>query len=398
MNLVCVSGMADASASGGAGQVPTQRGERERSPTRTPTTQEQQQPAQGPQRFRMNSPEGGQGLPGGATAPYASIPPPPPKAASGCGSMPGSPTGQQEVFSTAQMTQIAQIVSLSLNQAMGEFNMRLNGLQQQVVHQQNVFAQAQVQQAASQPAQVPVAKTSPSISSGLSSFGDRPPTSPQPNFPRNTVEQPPGLQQSPQRLISEVRQGQGTAQNTQGEASSQDDRDVFTKSEKWLPPLPKCEHGTWKTREQEILGFAGYVQSLRSWVALASDTFGWELESALSWPHELHMTNLKPAQQLRSARLLAILTQAFAEYPRAHMILQAYSEGIGMDGSFQAVRGTSGFEALRLLAKEFSLRSRAEAAFFRSEFMSKTFKAQSGPTQISDLSDKWTLVCPSIGS
>ena len=38
-----------------------------------------------------------------------------------------------------------------------------------------------------------------------------------------------------------------------------------------------------------------------------------------------------------------------------------------------------------MLAKEFSLRSRAEAAFFRSEFMSKTFKAQSGPTQISDL-------------
>ena len=52
MNLVCVSGMADASASGGAGHVPTQRGERERSPTRTPTTQKQQQPAQGPQRFQ----------------------------------------------------------------------------------------------------------------------------------------------------------------------------------------------------------------------------------------------------------------------------------------------------------------------------------------------------------
>ena len=67
------------------------------------------------------------------------------------------------------------------------------------------------------------------------------------------------------------------------------------------------------------MGFA-YVQSLKSWVALASDAFEWELESALGWPQELHMTNLKPAQQLRSARLLAILTQAFAEYPRAHMI------------------------------------------------------------------------------
>ena len=138
------------------------------------------------------------------------------------------------------------------------FNMRLNGLQQQVVHQQNVFAQA--------PAQVPVSKAPPSISSGLSSFGDRPPTSPQPNFPRNTVEQPPGLQQSPQRLISEVQQGQGTAQSTQGETSSRDDRDVFTRSEKWLPPLPKCEHGSWKTRQEEILGFASYVQSLKSWV------------------------------------------------------------------------------------------------------------------------------------
>ena len=115
----------------------------------TDTAWREKQSAQGPQRFRMNSPEGGQGLPGGATAPYAHAPPPPPKAASG--SMAGSPTGQQEVFSTAQMTQIAQIVALSLNQAMGEFNMRLNGLQQQVVHQQNVFAQAQVQQAASQP-------------------------------------------------------------------------------------------------------------------------------------------------------------------------------------------------------------------------------------------------------
>ena len=58
---------------------------------------------------------------------HAHAPPPPPKAASG--SMPGSPTGQQEVFSTAQMIQIAQIVSLNLNQAMGKFNMRLNGLQ-----------------------------------------------------------------------------------------------------------------------------------------------------------------------------------------------------------------------------------------------------------------------------
>ena len=74
----------------------------------------------------MDSPKQAQRLPGRATAPYAHAPPPPPKTAGGAPSMPGSPTSPaQEVFSTAQMTQIAQIVSLSLNQAFGDFNMRL---------------------------------------------------------------------------------------------------------------------------------------------------------------------------------------------------------------------------------------------------------------------------------
>jgi len=34
-------------------------------------------------------------------------------------------------------------------------------------------------------------------------------------------------------------------------------------------------------------------------------------------------------------------------------MLQAYVEGVGVDGAFLASRGTSGFEGLRLLAREF---------------------------------------------
>ena len=49
-------------------------------------------------------------------------------------------------------------------------------------------------------------------------------------------------------------------------------------------------------------------------------------------------------------------------------MLQAYIEGVGVDGAFLATRGTSGFEGLRLLAREFSLRSRAEASFFGLSF------------------------------
>jgi hypothetical protein len=49
-------------------------------------------------------------------------------------------------------------------------------------------------------------------------------------------------------------------------------------------------------------------------------------------------------------------------------MLQAYVEGVGVDGAFLASRDTGGFEGLRLLAREFSLRSRAEASFFRTVF------------------------------
>ena len=67
-------------------------------------------------------------------------------------------------------------------------------------------------------------------------------------------------------------------------------------------------------------------------------------------------------------------------FPEGNAMLQAYVEGVGVDGAFLASRGTSGFEGLRLLAREFSLRSRAEASFFRTDFLAKTYKASSGVT------------------
>ena len=37
--------------------------------------------------------------------------------------------------------------------------------------------------------------------------------------------------------------------------------DVFAKSEKWLTPAP-TPVGTWKSREEEVLGWAGYLDEL----------------------------------------------------------------------------------------------------------------------------------------
>ena len=82
--------------------------------------------------------------------------------------------------------------------------------------------------------------------------------------------------------------------------------------------------------------------------------------------------------------MLAMLQQVFVSYPRAHSLIQTYVEGVGIDGTYSNVRGTSGYEALRILAKEFSLRSRAEASFFRADFVKKSYKGDTQATYISD--------------
>ena len=80
-----------------------------------------------------------------------------------------------------------------------------------------------------------------------------------------------------------------------------------------------------------------------------------------------------------------MLNRSFGCAKKNSMLIQAYVEGIGVDGIFVAHRGTSGFEALRLLGKEFSLRTRAEASFFRAEVLKRTYKAENTATQISDV-------------
>ena len=149
--------------------------------------------------------------------------------------------------------------------------------------------------------------------------------------------------------------------------------------------IPLSDFSKWmKSCQKEILCFSEYMSQFRSWIALASDVFAFEIESAIRHPDELHMGGLKPAQQTGSSRLLAMLQQIFTPYLRGYMLIQAYVEGL-VDGIFVVHRGTSGFEALRRLGKEFSLRTRAEASFFRAEVMKRTYKAENSSTQISDV-------------
>ena len=296
----------------------------------------------------------------------------------------GAPPGYADFVTSAVRSAMEPFLQ-NMAQVVGEQTAQITAINQRVeqlssvVSQMNLNYSSNVPVAGSNAANVgspsPPRNQQSSSGSGLggvSGFGERPPVSPVRNFgvAGVTAEGVP------------YHEGPGVAASRAEER----EKDIFTKSEKWLPAMPLPDFSKWsKSRQEEILCFSEYMSQFRSWIALASDVFAFEIESAIRHPDELHMGGLKPAQQLRSSRLLAMLQQIFTPYPRAYMLIQAYVEGIGVDGIFVAHRGTSGCEALRLLGKEFSLRTRAEASFFRAEVMKRTYKAENSSTQISDV-------------
>ena len=59
------------------------------------------------------------------------------------------------------------------------------------------------------------------------------------------------------------------------------ERDVFARSDKWLPSLPTIDFSSWKDRISEALGFLTWMEKLTSWVGLGSEVFPNELMHAV---------------------------------------------------------------------------------------------------------------------
>ena len=361
---------------------------------RSPTTA-----AGPPERHRIASasPTPARRQQGGATAPFPGTGRGPP--ARGKGSSPG------EIgvgFTTAQLEQLGAAIQSAVVPLSDTLTREVTALRARVDY---LNARVDTEVAS----RTPVIRAAPqSVSSeGLSGvsitgFGERP------EFPRSSFPSSPPMSRSPGLSAAAGvsvpppppapihRVATGTAPEVPSTStptpaaeraeSKSDEKDIFSRADKWLPAMPTPDFKKWSVnRQEEILCFSEYVLQLRSWVALGSDVFALEIEQALRWPTELHTASLSKGAQVRSARLLAILQQVFASYPRADMLLRAYIEGVGADGVYQIHRGTSGFEALRILGKEFSLRSRAEASFFRAEVLKKSFRGESNATAVSDI-------------
>ena len=173
--------------------------------------------------------------------------------------------------------------------------------------------------------------------------------------------------------------------------SNQQTLDVFAKSEKWLTPAP-TPVGTWKTREEEVLGWAGYLDDLSSWAAGGSLEFSVEIQHSSRWPGPIRWSALSGAQQARSRRLMSILKAAFHDNPRCVALVNAFSEGVALHGvgsmdrmAVAVNQQANGFELLRQLTLEFSLRSRSEALSLRTQIAGRSFVLAATQTSPSSL-------------
>ena len=159
--------------------------------------------------------------------------------------------------------------------------------------------------------------------------------------------------------------------------------DVFSKSEKWLgtPPVPSAAN--WVNRESEIIGWSQYISDLSAWAAQASIEFSLEIQQAARWPSPIGWETLSAAKKARSMRLHAILKAAFQEHARTMNLITAYSEGVSlvaMGSNLSPAQMSNGFELLRQLTCEYSLRTRSEALSLRTAFATKVFQLKSHET------------------
>ena len=134
---------------------------------------------------------------------------------------------------------------------------------------------------------------------------------------------------------------------------------LAVKDPKWLPALPELQLG--RLRGEEIEAFAVFLEKLTNWLALTHSSYPKEIKIALNETTEITQELLPFEQEERSTRLYHLLTQCCSKQPKCMDLLRTVS--------LKQNHGTPGYEAVRILYQEYSLKSRNEAICSRDEFL-----------------------------
>ena len=138
-----------------------------------------------------------------------------------------------------------------------------------------------------------------------------------------------------------------------------------------------------------MLGWQKYLGELIAWAMQASLELGNEIEHASKWPGPLTWSEMTLHQRARSMRLFAIVKSTFASHARTSALINAFSEGISLASSNvdmnPGVQISNGFELIRQLTLEYSIRTRSEALTFRTALANRTFALSASETSPSSI-------------
>ena len=165
-------------------------------------------------------------------------------------------------------------------------------------------------------------------------------------------------------------------------------QDVFSKSEKWIgsPPIPSFKN--WVSRETEVIGWAQFVADLSGCAAQASIEFSLEIQQSCRWHEEISWDSMTSARRARAMRFQAILKSVFGEHPRTSNLINALTDGVSLvnaGAGLSLSQSGNGFEPLRQLTCEYSLRTRAEALALRAAFSMRSFQLSAQETSPSSV-------------
>ena len=127
--------------------------------------------------------------------------------------------------------------------------------------------------------------------------------------------------------------------------------------------LPVCAWREWSTRYKELVGFRQWLDAFSHWLNLIDTRFPGEMREAMKWTRPLTKREMDPEAYKRSFRLLSFLKQSLSGFDRAENVFQHYQQT-------EPMGETHGYEALRRLSLELSIKSRGELMQFKEKFMS----------------------------
>ena len=128
--------------------------------------------------------------------------------------------------------------------------------------------------------------------------------------------------------------------------------------------LPVCPYKEW-TNSKELVGFRQWLDAFTHWLNLIDVRFPGEIREALQYPRKLMKGDMDQKQFERSFRLLSCLKQSLSGFPHAENIFAHYHQT-------EAMGECHGYEVLRRLGLELSIKSRGEVMQFKGKFMSTT--------------------------